>query len=81
MKVSSPTGINISHPGMLFIGGRWVAPKEGGTIDVVSADTEEVVARGAEAGEARADTSPQPTATQANAGRRSGSATPPAFIS
>ena len=55
MKVSSPTGINISHPGMLFIGGRWVAPKEGGTIDVVSADTEEVVARVAEAGEADVD--------------------------
>ena len=33
----------------LFIGGRWVAPKAGGTIEVVSPDTEKVVAVVAEA--------------------------------
>jgi acyl-CoA reductase-like NAD-dependent aldehyde dehydrogenase len=51
MAALLPRGVEIGHPEMLFIGGEWVAPKNGGTIEVVSPDTEDVVARVAEATE------------------------------
>ncbi len=46
-----PPGVNIAHPNELYIGGRWVAPAAGGRIEVVSPDTEQVVAAVAEATE------------------------------
>jgi len=53
--VSLPQGVSIANPTKLFIGGRWVAPQAGGTIDVISPDTEQVVAVVAEAAEADVD--------------------------
>jgi len=50
-----PEGVSLSHPTKLFIGGRWVAPKAGGTIEVVSPNTESVVAVVAEATEPDVD--------------------------
>ncbi|MEZ5891866.1 MAG: aldehyde dehydrogenase [Parvularculaceae bacterium] len=50
-----PAGVSIAHPTKLYIGGKWVAPKKGGVIEVVSPDTEEVVARVGEASEADMD--------------------------
>ena len=50
-----PEGVNLAHPDKLFIGGRWVAPKNGGMIEVVSPNSEQVVARVAEASEADMD--------------------------
>jgi len=50
-----PQGVDIQHPEKLFIGGEWIAPQKSGVIDVVSPDTEEVVARVAEASEADMD--------------------------
>lgn len=50
-----PAGVNIADPQKLFIGGEWIAPAAGGTIDVISPDTEEIVARVAEAGDADMD--------------------------
>jgi aldehyde dehydrogenase (NAD+) len=44
-----PEGVSIAHPEKLFIGGQWVAARAGGTIEVVSPDTEKVVAGVAEA--------------------------------
>ena len=41
---------SISHPDKLFIGGRWVAPASGATIEVLNAATEELFAEVAEAG-------------------------------
>jgi len=48
------TRIDIAHPDKLFIGGEWVSAT-GGTIDVVSAHSEAVIARIAEASEADVD--------------------------
>ena len=31
-----PQGVNIRHPDKLFIGGEWVAPKSGHSLEVVS---------------------------------------------
>lgn len=45
----TPEGITLRHPDKLFIDGEWVAPAAGGTIEVVSPNSEEVVARVAEA--------------------------------
>jgi len=50
-----PEGVNIANPEKLFIGGRWVEPKAGGRIEVVSPHTEQVCAVVAEAGEADMD--------------------------
>jgi betaine-aldehyde dehydrogenase len=47
--------INVKHPDKLYIGGRWVAPLGGGTIEVVSPITEEVIFKVAEADEADMD--------------------------
>ncbi|MEH3107007.1 MAG: aldehyde dehydrogenase [Sphingomonas fennica] len=50
-----PDGVSIAHPTSLYIDGRWVAPAGGGTIEVVSPNSEQVVAIVAEGGEADMD--------------------------
>ena len=50
-----PEGVVIAHPEKLFIGGEWVSPAKGGTLEIVSPNTEQVVARTAEASEADMD--------------------------
>ena len=50
-----PEGVSLSHPLQLFIGGRWVTPTAAGAIEVISPDTETVVARVAEATEPDVD--------------------------
>ena len=55
MATILPAGITITHPDALYIGGRWVAPVAGGTIEVVSPDSAQVVAVVAEASEADMD--------------------------
>jgi len=50
-----PEGVNIAHPEKLFIGGEWVPPHSGRTIEVVSPHTEQVSALVAEADEADMD--------------------------
>jgi aldehyde dehydrogenase (NAD+) len=49
--MSLPEGVTLAHPNKLYIGGRWVEPSAGGHIEVVSPDTEAVVAVVAEATE------------------------------
>lgn len=44
-----PEGVSIAHPDLLYIGGQWVAAHSGRLIDLISPDTEQVVARVAEA--------------------------------
>ncbi|MEO0061654.1 MAG: hypothetical protein RLZZ08_214 [Pseudomonadota bacterium] len=51
----TPNGVTIRHPDKLFIGGEWVAPLGTGTIEIVNPNSEEVVARVAEAGDADMD--------------------------
>ncbi len=51
MQATLPEGVHITHPQRLFIGGEWVAPAQGGTIEVVSPHTEQVSAIVAEARE------------------------------
>lgn len=51
----TPEGVHIAHPDELFIGGRWVAPHSGRFIEIVSPNTEQVVARVAEGDEADMD--------------------------
>ncbi len=46
----TPEGVNIRHPDKLFIGGEWVAPLSGRQLEIVNPNSEEVVARVAEAG-------------------------------
>ena len=36
MATVLPENVNIKHPDKLFIGGEWVAPTSGGSIEVVS---------------------------------------------
>ena len=50
-----PEGVTIAHPEMLYIGGRWLAPHSARLIEIVSPNTEQVVARVAEADEADMD--------------------------
>nr|WP_226015911.1 aldehyde dehydrogenase [Novosphingobium sp. FKTRR1] len=50
-----PQGVTIANPESLFIGGRWVRAHSGRLIELVSPDTEQVVARVAEADEADMD--------------------------
>ena len=50
-----PEGIAIAHPEHLYIGGAWVAAQSGRLIELVSPDTEHVVARVAEACETDMD--------------------------
>ncbi|HEX7710151.1 MAG TPA: aldehyde dehydrogenase [Sphingomonadaceae bacterium] len=51
----TPEGVSIRHPDKLYIGGEWVEPKSGKSIEVVNPNSEEVVARVAEAGVADMD--------------------------
>lgn len=46
----TPEGVNVRHPDKLFIGGEWVAATSGRMIEIVNPNSEEVVARVAEAG-------------------------------
>ena len=46
----TPAGVNIKHPDKLFIGGEWVASTSGRQLEIVNPNSEEVVARVAEAG-------------------------------
>ncbi len=55
MATILPEGVRIAHSQSLFIGGEWVAPKAGGTIEIVSPHTEQVSAVVAEAREADMD--------------------------
>ncbi len=51
----TPQGVNIAHPDMLYIGGEWVAPIAGGSIEIENPASEEIVGRVAEAGPADMD--------------------------
>ena len=51
----TPEGVTIRHPDKLYIGGEWVAPLSGETIEVVNPVSEEVIARVAHAGNADMD--------------------------
>lgn len=46
----TPEGVSVRHPDKLFIGGQWVDATSGRTIEIVNPNSEEVVARVAEAG-------------------------------
>lgn len=50
-----PTGVAIAHPDRLYIGGHWIPGQSGRQIEVISPDTEQVVASVAEADEADMD--------------------------
>ena len=50
-----PQGVNIAHPDKLYIGGAWVPAHSGRMLEMVSPNTEQVVARCAEADEADMD--------------------------
>ena len=50
-----PAGVTIAHPERLYIGGAWVPASSGRLIEIVSPDSESVVARVAEASEADMD--------------------------
>ncbi len=51
----TPQGVHIRHHDKLFIGGEWVSAASGGMIEIVNPNSEEVVARVAEAGTADMD--------------------------
>jgi acyl-CoA reductase-like NAD-dependent aldehyde dehydrogenase len=51
----TPQGVTIRHPDKLFIGGEWVAATSGRQLEIVNPNSEEVVARTAEANEADID--------------------------
>ena len=63
-----PEGVNIAHPEKLYIGGQWVSPSGGGTIEIVSPNTEQVVGRVAEAREADMDSAVAAARTAFEAG-------------
>lgn len=50
-----PEGVHVAHPEQLYIGGQWVRASSGRLIDLISPDTEQVVARVAEADAADMD--------------------------
>jgi aldehyde dehydrogenase (NAD+) len=50
-----PQGVAIAHPGRLYVGGAWVPAHSGREIEIVSPDSEQVVARVAEADQADMD--------------------------
>ena len=55
MANSSDRSVKLKHPHDLFIGGQWVKPALGGTLDVISAHSEAVIATVAEATDADMD--------------------------
>ncbi len=50
-----PAGVHIAHPEHLYVGGAWLPAQSGRLIELVSPDTEQVIARVAEADEADMD--------------------------
>ena len=50
-----PSGVNIAHPELLYLGGEWVPPSSERFIEVISPDSEDIVARVAEANAADMD--------------------------
>jgi aldehyde dehydrogenase (NAD+) len=54
-QASSPRGVHVRHPNCVYVDGRWLAPEVPRWIEVVSPDTEQVVARVAEGGGAEID--------------------------
>ncbi|MFM5953435.1 MAG: aldehyde dehydrogenase [Novosphingobium sp.] len=50
-----PEGVKIAHPDKLYIGGEWVSPHSGRQLEMISPNTEAVVARCAEADETDMD--------------------------
>ncbi len=48
-------GVTIAHPDRLHIGGQWVSPRDGGSLDIINPNTEQVVATVAAAGNADMD--------------------------
>ncbi len=54
-----PAGVHLNHPEGLFIDGHWAAPADGGNLEIVCPNSEEVVARVAEAGESDMDAAVQ----------------------
>lgn len=50
-----PTGVSLRHPERVFIGGAWMPPHSDRLIDLISPDTEQVIARVAEADDVDAD--------------------------
>jgi acyl-CoA reductase-like NAD-dependent aldehyde dehydrogenase len=50
-----PEGVSIAHPDKLYIDGEWASPSTDSAIEIISPDTEEIVARVAEAREADMD--------------------------
>ncbi|PTR09293.1 MULTISPECIES: aldehyde dehydrogenase [unclassified Novosphingobium] len=50
-----PHGVHIAHPERLYIGGQWVPAHSGRLIEIISPDSEQVVARVAEADAADMD--------------------------
>lgn len=50
-----PEGVHVAHPEHLYIGGQWTRAHSGRLIDLISPDTEQVVARVAEADAADMD--------------------------
>ena len=50
-----PQGVTIRHPDNLYIGGEWVAASSGRQLEIVNPNSEEVIARTAEANEADVD--------------------------
>jgi acyl-CoA reductase-like NAD-dependent aldehyde dehydrogenase len=51
----TPQGVTIRHPDKLYIGGEWVAASSGRQLEIVNPNSEEVIARTAEANEADID--------------------------
>ena len=51
----NPEGVNVQHPGKVWIGGEWRASSSGRFIELVSPNTEQVVGAVAEANEADMD--------------------------
>lgn len=51
----TPTGVNVRHPGQVFIDGRWQRAHSGREIELVSPDTEQVIGTVAEADETDVD--------------------------
>ena len=59
----TPEGVNIRHPDKLYIGGEWVAATSGRQLEIVTPNSEEVVARVAEAGPDDMDRAPRPASS------------------
>ena len=56
----TPEGVTLQHPDCVWIGGMWRAPHSGRSIEIVSPNTEQVVAVVAEADETDMDAAVPP---------------------